>query len=189
MHLMWIAPLTLLVLALQLQFSGSSGDYCDEVEDQLDVARSVITGPNSIIRKVDLEEGEDKEECLNKNRTSEPPPCASLEYALHGDEHLEGVTSDVAVYVGPGVYRSNENTTRVVETERVAFIGAGASKTIIVCENNGTEDYPCVFPNFQVRNSSHVLIAGVTFTGCGPVTSSLYIGTSDYVFIENCTFE
>ena len=189
MYLPWILQI-LLALTLQLQLGGgSSGGYCDEVDDQLVAARSTITGPNSTVRKVDLINGVDVLECLNKNRTSNPPPCGSLEYALHGDGYLEGVTSDVALYVGPGVYRSNENTTRLVETQRVAFIGAGTSKTIIVCGANGTEDSPCAFPNFQVRNSSHVLIAGVTFTGCGPVTSPLYTAFSDYVFIENCTFE
>ncbi len=163
---------------------------CADIKDKLTPEYfKIFNESSSIVREVDLEFGADNEECLNANGTSDPPPCQSLQYALHGDGHEEGVTPGVIVHVGPGVYRSSNLTTRVVDSERVAILGADPSRTTIVCGANGTADVPCKFPNFQIRSSSHVLVSGITFTGCGPVTSSLYVAFSDYVFLENCIFE
>ncbi len=190
-HLRYYLLFFLWVFSLPSRPRAAAGAHCRAVDDLLTEEYLKILDPeNSIIRKVDLDLGSDSEECLNANRTSsDPPPCRSLEHALHGDGHQEGVTPGVIVHVGPGVYRSTNLTTRVVESERVAILGAGPSRTIILCGANGTADVPCKFPNFQIRSSSHVLVSGVTFTGCGPVTSSLYVATSDYVFLENCVFE
>ena len=186
-------PLLLVLIgALHNPVNTTVSDYCDDLNDQLSEEYDKIINANSTVRKVDLESGLDEEECLNANRTSDPTPCLTLLYALHGDtneDNMENAASDLVVYLGPGVYRSFENTTRAVNSHRVAFIGAGASRTIVTCGTSGKNDVPCSFPNFQIRNSSHVLVSGITFTGCGPITSSLFVGQSDYIFIENCSFE
>ena len=192
---MQLPLLLLLLVALLGPLNAVVSDFCDEADDHLSLEYDKIIADNSTVRKVDLEVGVDEEECLNANRTSSPRPCSSLHYALHGDKSgmFESAGSDLVVHLGPGIYRSLVNnkvhTTKIINSHRVAFIGAGASRTTVVCGVSGDDEKTCIFLNFQILKSTHVLISGITFTGCGPITSPLFFREADYVFIENCTFE
>lgn len=187
-------PLVILVVASVLLSTNlplaCANEFCDDLDGLfMPELEAIMADP--ILRKVDLEDGNDTEECLNVNRTNDPPPCSSLLYALHesNDSSVGTVTSNLRLDLGPGVYRTINRTANIINSDRVAIVGAGISCTFFVCGINGSDDVPCTYPNFQIRNSTRVYISGITFTGCGPITSSVFMGQSDFVFIDKCSFE
>lgn len=185
--------LTLAVLISTTTFqpcSANGDEYCDQLGEFFQPELDAIFLA-TILRKVDLSFGNDSASCLNPTNSSEPPACRTLQYALHESEDttVGGSASNLRLELGPGVYRSINQTTNVINSYNIAIMGAGVSQTFVVCGRNGTEDEPCNYPNFNIGNSSHVYVSGITFTGCGPITSSLYIGSSNFVFIDECSFE
>lgn len=128
--------------------------------------------------------GSDSKTCLNYDNVTQPPPCQTLEYALNGDN---ATADNVAIYLGPGTHVLY-NATAVINSQRVAIIGAGEEFTFVHCGTYLEDDTVCEFKNFQVRNSTFVYISGITFTRCGPITSNVYIAFSNHVYIENCSF-
>lgn len=177
----------LLLLGVILWRSIAEGnDYCDQLNLWFSPECDTIFKADFTLRKVDLEGGSDSLECLNLNKTTDPPSCGSLQYAL-SLSGAEGVLTDFVFHLGPGLYRSL-NSTEIINSHRVAFIGAGISQTIMVCGVNGN-DFPCNSLNFQIKNSTHILVSGISFTGCGPITSPLFVGSSDFVFVDSCSFE
>lgn len=170
---------------------GPGEDYCQELDDSFLSEGTLLAGSNLTLRRVDLEQGNDTADCLNSEQAPNPPSCKTLQYALHESEDtsIGGMAANLRLELGPGVYTSTNETTKITNSNNIAIVGAGVSQTIVVCRVNGSEDTPCNYQNFQISNSSHVKITGITFTGCGPITSSVYIATSDYVFIDGCSFE
>ena len=150
-----------------------------------------ILNESSTLRRVDLAMGQDSVQCLNRNSSSSPPPCRTLQYALHesGDTSVGGEVGHLRLELGPGVYRSVNESTRITNSYDVAIMGAGVSQTFVVCGTNGSADAPCNYTNFQIVNSTRISVSGITFTGCGPITASLYIALSDLIFIDRCSFE
>ncbi len=178
---------------LWLACSGSDLEDCEHMERQTfsPVLMELLESEESTLRRVDLVNGQDEEQCLNKNQSRSPPPCGSLQYALHKSVNTSvgGEVGFLRLELGPGVYRAVEESTRIINSYDIALIGAGVSQTFVVCGRNGSEEVLCDYPNFQVINSTRILISGITFSGCGPITSSLYIGASDFIFVDNCSFE
>lgn len=182
-----------LVLGLGVLLCTSDTSYASASENcsNLDTAflsRREFIFTNSTVRRVDLESGNDTEGCL---QGEDPPSCRTLQYALHEteDTSVGGVVTNLRIELGPGVYVAINESTRIYNSYKVALIGSGVGQTYIVCGRNGTDDVPCRYPNFEISNSTDVFLSGITFTGCGPITSSLYIGTSDYILIDECSFE
>ena len=179
-----------LLLLLAVISCGAEDNSCDGLGLLYPpVEEEVLT--KGTLRKVDQERGQNTESCLNRDNTTSPPPCRTLQYALHEleDTSVGGRASGLRLELAPGVYRSVNESSKIINSDNVAVIGAGVSKTFFVCGANGSEEVVCTYRNFQVVNSSNVYISGITFTGCGPITSTFYIGMSDYVFIKNCSFE
>lgn len=165
--------------------------YCEELESFFGSGEE-SSAPTAITwRRVDQEGGSDSEECLNGGKSPSPPSCKTLQYALHeSSDNTVGTTApNLRLDLSPGTYRAINETAKILNTHNVTIVGAGVSETIMVCGSSGEEDTPCNYPNFQIANSSHIHIRGITFTGCGPITSSMYIGSSDFVFIDECSFE
>ena len=145
-----------------------------------------------ILRRVHVEDGANTIECLNAENLTEPPFCRTLQYAFHESENVSEIRTarnNLVIQLGPGVYSSLDKSTRIINSDRIAIIGAGISQTSVVCGENEPSNFTCNYLNFQIRNSSRVYVSGITFTGCGPVTSSLYVGLSNFIFIDECSFE
>ena len=181
-----IPHLLLLLLLFLRRCSADKEADCNSLSLTFEQKYKTFFNSDFTLRKVELEGGQDTLECLNLNKTTNPPPCASLQYALHGSD--ENFLTDLVFHLGPGSYRAHSMATRIINAQRLAFIGAGISQTKVMCGAHNNLN-PCSFLNFQIRNSSHVFISDITFTGCGPVTSPVYIGSSDFVFIDKCSFE
>ena len=164
--------------------------YCGELEDLFRPGGDSWTF-TATRRRVDQEQGNDAVECLNVGQSPSPPSCRTLQYALHEspDNSLATVRPNLRLDLNPGTYRAINETAKILNTRNVTIVGAGVSETIMVCGRSGDEDAACNYPNFQIANSSHIYVRGITFTGCGPITSSMYIATSDFVFIDECSFE
>ncbi len=176
-----------IILALLEGRSAKGSHICSGTYDELTGEYNKIRS-NTTIRKVNLITGKDDEGCLNADRVTEPQPCHTMEYALHGKPEDKGDSSNLEVHLSAGVYQV-VNTSRIINSINTALIGAGNDQTVIVCGVNSSFVVPCDLLDFQIRNSSHVLVSNITFTGCGPITSSLYLGSSDHIFIQNCTFK
>lgn len=132
-------------------------------------------------RRVDQEHGANVSECLNGS-----VPCRTLQYALHGVEKYSNV-KNLIIELSPGTYVLRDSQ-QIVNSANVAILGAGAEETIFNCGGFGEDERVCDYMNLQIRNSSNVYVYGVTFTRCGPVTSSVYVAFSDTIFFKNCVF-
>ncbi len=129
----------------------------------------------------------DSEECLNAAHADNPPPCATLHYALYGGPNASPAT-DLVVYLHMGKYQLS-NGFAVVNSHQVAIIGINGEETELHCGTDGlnrAKDNPCLYENFQVLNSTNVLVANITFTGCGPITSNIFVTNSQYILFHNC---
>ena len=181
-------PLVLgaLLYASRLSCAGGSED-CNNLDTGFLSRREFIL-TNSTFRRVDLIEGVDNRDCLQRGNTTS---CRTLQYALHEteDTSVGGVVANLRIKLGPGVFVAINETAKIYNSNKISLIGSGVGQTYIVCGRNGTDDIPCSYPNFGIFNSSDVFLSGITFTGCGPITSSLYIGSSDYILIDKCSFE
>lgn len=172
---------------------ASHDEYCEELSDLFRPWEgALLTGSALTLRRVDLELGADTVDCLNSDGALNPPSsCRTLQYALHEsqDTNVGGEASNLRLELGPGVYRASNETAKITNSNNITIVGAGVSRTLVVCERNGSKDSLCNYQNFQINNSSHIFITGITFTGCGPITSSFYVALSDFVFIHECSFE
>lgn len=165
-------------------------EHCEALDDLFPSVPGPF-GASITLRRVDLTGGNDIAACLNRAQAPDPLPCRTLQYALHESEDVSvgGRASNLRLVLSAGVYTAGNETAKISNSNNIAIVGAGISRTIIVCGRNGSDDVSCDYPNFQITNSSHVYVSGVTFTGCGPITSSFYIGVSDFVYIDSCSFE
>ena len=181
----WATLASAVALLLCLTPPPSSGLACSDLEEELVRGQDNVF-LNSTVRRVDPVIGLDSESCLNTTDL----PCATLLYALHGTQNAsaQSVVEDITVYLVPGTYRLSGRLL-VVNSQRVALIGSGKEETRLVCGAFGDADLPCSYMNFQIRSSSYVLVSGLTFTGCGPITSAVYISDSTFVTFENCAFQ
>ena len=178
-----------LLLALSL-VGNTHGDVepCTELSDDFTTQKQdKFSDLASLIPRYVHDSGNDTEACLNYQNTTQPPPCNTLYYVLNGDNSTRHSNDDVAIYLGPGLQRLT-SATAVINSRRVAIIGSGEGVTFMNCGSYLETDRVCQFTNFQVRNSTFVLITGITFTRCGPITSSVYIAFSNHLYIENCSF-
>ena len=97
---------------------------------------------------------------------------------------------NLLISVGAGIHRPTGNSAiTVIDSNNITITGSGQGKTIFNCGNYGEDkDFPCSYMNLQIRNSINVRVSGFTFTRCGPITSAVYIASSEYVVIEQCEF-
>lgn len=188
-----LSQVFLVVSLFWLARSATDLEDCEQLERQTfsPVLDELQREDASTLRRVDLTQGNDSLQCLNRNKTSSPPPCRTLQYALHESEDVTvgGEAGHLRLELGPGVYRSINESTKIINSYNISIIGAGVSQTVVVCGVNGSADTSCNYPNFQIINSTGIFVSGITFTGCGPITSSLYIALSDFVFIDSCYFQ
>ena len=81
----WTTLVHLVGALVALLPSRASGLACDTLEQQLvpSVEEMLIrSNTTATIRRVERN-GTDNSSCLNADSVSDPPPCASVEYALH----------------------------------------------------------------------------------------------------------
>ena len=96
---------------------------------------------------------------------------------------------NITIYVGAGTYKpTNGSALAVINSWNIALIGSGRDRTHFECGAYGDNDSPCSYMNFQIRTSSNVYVRGFTFTRCGPITSAVYIATSNNIIFEDCEF-
>ena len=95
----------------------------------------------------------------------------------------------VTIYIGAGTYTpTNNSAIAVINSQSIALIGSGKDQTYLECGAYEETDRPCSYMNFQIRSSSNVYVKGITFTRCGPITSAVYIASSEHVMFEDCDF-
>ena len=162
-----------------------SSSTCSQLEAA--VMASKGDAMHGTIRRVDTSAGEDVDDCLNVSLSfagSEPPPsCKTLSYALYGG-NVSSPVDGVTLLIGPGSYQLT-GPLRIIDSCRVSLIASSSEETRVMC---GGFSKPCLYVNFQVRNSDSVFVSGLTFTGCGPITSAVYIAHSSSVTFEKCVF-
>ena len=176
-----------LPLLLMLVVSVSSLKICGELESSFQSEVDIFQ--NSIYRVVDLVRGNNTPECLNAANSSDAPPCKTLQYGVHGFEESQNrsVLFDLVVNIAPGIYVL-DGALQILDSQRVALVGAGMDSTFFNCGEFGELDSACSYMNFQIRNSSDVHVSGITFTRCGPITSSVYIAESEFVVFKDCAW-
>ena len=179
---------TVLALLLVLIFSVNSLEICGELEDSLP-SKVAQVFQNPIHRMVDPVNGSNIPECLNPMNSSGAPPCKTLQYGVHGFEEPQNrsILTDLVITIAPGTYVLI-GALQILDSERVALIGAGMDSTFFNCGESGESDSACSYMNFQIRNSSYVHISRITFTRCGPITSSVYVAESEFVFFDSCAW-
>lgn len=148
-----------------------------------EVLRPILSS-SSARRQVDQELGVDSVACLNGSVA-----CRSLHYALHqqDDVELRSNVINLVVHLSAGIYVLT-GSQQIINSMNVAIIGAGAEQTVFNCGEFGDTDRVCDYMNFQIRNSTRVYVTEVTFTRCGPITSSVYVAFSNNIYFENCVF-
>ena len=163
----------------------SSSSSCSQLEDTVMMSKG--DAMHGTIRRVDASAGKDVEDCLNASLSvagsAPPPPCKTLSYALHG-ENVSSPVDGVTLLVGPGSYQLT-SPFQIIDSHRVSLIASTSEETRVMC---GGFSKPCSYVNFQIRNSDSVFVSGLTFTGCGPITSAVYIAHSSSVTFEKCVF-
>ena len=61
---------------------------------------------------------------------------------------------------------------------------------VVQCGQPNQSDYDaCRLNHIDIRNSSNVYIAGITFSWCYPLVAAVHVQNSTYVVFENCTFQ
>ena len=85
---MQCAALLVLSVTLPLLSNRASGLTCDSLENQPSPLFSAPYEATYIKRVVEIG-GTDNSSCLNDVRVQDPPPCATLEYALHATTDAE----------------------------------------------------------------------------------------------------
>ncbi len=163
---------------------SSDSSSCASISRKSAIDIDAIASSATITRSVDQEKGKNSSACLNGSR-----PCRTLHYALHGldDVQLRSNVSNLRVNLQPGTYLLT-GSELIVDSINVSVVGAGADETVFNCGEFGDTDRVCDYMNFQIRNSINVYVSGVTFTRCGPITSSAYVAFSDNIYFENCVF-
>ena len=176
-----------LALLLTMIVSVNSLKICGELKSTFPSKAELFQ--NSVYREVDPVSGRNTPECLNAANSSDAPPCRTLQYGVHGFEEPQNrsVLFDVVVKLAPGTYELN-GALQILDSSRVALIGAGVDSTFFNCGEFGDSDSACSYMNLQIRNSSQVYVSGITFTRCGPVTSSVYIAESHFVVFQECAW-
>ena len=182
-----LALVLLIATVFSLAPAKTCTDLCNEIKSEV---YSAVFQDTATIRIVDPSQAQnDTVDCLNPWNSASPPPCATLQFALGGSLNTSVYQSvkGLRVYLKEGTYRAT-NSIKVVNSQEIAIIGGGLDLTKIICGEDGigTQDSECLFENLQVLNSTHVLLANLTFTGCGPIAASVYIANSEYVLLEDC---
>lgn len=163
---------------------SSDHSSCAAVSRKSVIDTDAIINSATVTRSVDQERGENSSGCLNGS-----VPCRTLHYALHGldDVQLHSTASNLRVNLQPGTYLLT-GSELIINSVNVSVVGAGADQTVFNCGEFGDTDRVCDYMNFQIRNSTNVYVSGITFTRCGPITSSAYIAFSDNIYFDNCVF-
>lgn len=181
--LRYLVLCTVLLSCCWLQAS-SDHSSCASISKSSVIDIDAVKSSATVIRNVDHEKGENSSACLNGSL-----PCRTLRYAMRGvsDDQLGSSVSNLRVNLQPGTYILT-GSEQIINSVNVSIIGAGADKTVFHCGEFGDTDRACDYMNFQIRNSTNVYLSGVTFTRCGPITSSAYVALSDNIYFKNCVF-
>ena len=178
---LFLSTSLLLILAALL---CRAGDYkiCEQLLNEIPPEMDLIF-TNYTARWVNPDSGQNTSACLNSS--SAATPCSSLRFAVLGQEDTNQSVHNLVVYLSPGMYHLGGGLP-LINAHRVAIIG---NSSTVSCSAFGKEnDRPCSYMNFQIRNSTYVYVSGITFTRCGPVTSSVYVADSSYLFFKDCAF-
>lgn len=178
---LFLSTSLLLILAALL---CRAGDYkiCEQLLNEIPPEMDLIF-TNYTARWVNPDSGQNTSACLNSS--SAATPCSSLRFAVLGQEDTNQSVHNLVVYLSPGMYHLGGGLP-LINAHRVAIIG---NSSTVSCGAFGKEnDRPCSYMNFQIRNSTYVYVSGITFTRCGPVTSSVYVADSSYLFFKDCAF-
>ena len=140
----------------------------------------VVVGKHLQIN-ISLEAGNDTEDCLNGS-----VPCLSLDYVSQQVNNL----SFVEILLSAGLHEING--VALYSTTNITLRGGGSpisgtrnSSTVLRCHG----DSNVLFNNVAFFNSSNVIITDITFEGCGPIASALYVRTTNQFYVSNCVFQ
>lgn len=160
---------------------SSDRSSCANITRNSVIDTDAIRSSATVIRSVDQDRGENSSACLNGS-----VPCRTIHFALHGvdDVQLRSNIINLRVNLQPGTYVLT-GSEQIINSVNVSIIGPGA---VFNCGEFGITDRVCDYMNFQIRNSTNVYVSGITFTRCGPITSSTYIAFSENIYFRNCVF-
>lgn len=151
---------------------------------------------------VDPDQGVDEKACL----TDTDRPCRSLAFAVYQREvekndsifeSLQGEEMrDVVFVLRPGTYQAAIPILILNATNVTIRAEDPRNATIIRCvsyPNNGTGDRfgpngTYVFDDMRINGSEGVVLDGLIFEHCGPVTSAVFVNASRDITVTNCTF-
>lgn len=146
--------------------------------------------------------GEDAPVCLSNTSV----PCKSLAFAVYRrivekndtifeSLHEEEMTNVVFV-LRPGTYQANVPILIMNATNVTIRAEDPLNETIFRCVNfpyNGTGDVygpngTYMFDDLRIIHSEGVVLEGLIFERCGPVTSAVFVSRSMDITVRNCTF-
>lgn len=151
---------------------------------------------------VDPVRGVDEKACLNDT----DKPCKSLAFAVYqrevekNDSIFEsfqgGDISDVVFVLRPGTYQAAVPILILNATNITIRAKDPRNETIIRCvsyPNNGTGERfgpngTYEFDDMRIDSSAVVVLEGLIFERCGPVTSAVFVKASRDITVRNCTF-
>ena len=192
---MAMALLKILLLVISLAQGvlsiSRAENACSDLEGVFPDTPAEILANEPNVRRVDPNSGVNSQDCLDAANYSTAQPCATLHYAVHGNEDPNNRTAveNIVIYLAEGNF-SLVGGLWIINSENVSIIGAQDGSSVLQCGSYGVNDelQPCFYENLQIRNSFRVYTFGLTFTQCGPVSSAAYVVDSEIVVFQNCSF-
>ena len=177
-------PSLLLALLNVLVLLSLVKGNCEVLEETFSSFALVDLLRNSEVRSVSPTSipGRDVPGCLCRETS-----CATPKYALLGDklsaENVSLIFSPDKHYLLNGLPIHN--------SKYIALVGVGDQPHVseIHCGEVTEEDFKnCRLKHVNIRNSSYIYIAGITFSGCHPLIATLHVENCSFIVFENCTF-
>jgi len=134
----------------------------------------VVFGKLGKTLRIDISpKGSDTGDCLNGS-----VPCKSLDYVSQQISNL----SFVEVIFSTGLFEFNGVALNGVTNVTLTANGTSwTGSTVLRCKSDSA--------NLTFIWSNNIVIAGITFEGCGPVAAALYVSETDHLYVNDCVFQ
>lgn len=176
-------PLLFALLNVLVLLSLVKGN-CDVLEDTFSAFALDDLLRHSDVRSISPTgtPGRDVPGCLCRETS-----CATSKYALLGDKQS---AENVSLIFSPDEHYLPEGLP-IHNSKYIALVGVGDQPHVseIHCGEVTEDDFNnCRLKHVNIRNSSYIYIAGITFSGCHPLIATLHVENSSFIVFENCTF-
>ena len=177
-------PALFLALLNLLSLLSLAKGNCDVLEDTFSSFALDDLLRHSDVRSISPTSipGRDVPGCLCRETS-----CATSRYALLGDKTS---AENVSLIFSPDKHLL-EKGLPIHNSNYIALVGVGDQPHVseIRCGEVDEDDFNnCRLKHINIRNSTYIYIAGITFSGCHPLIASIHVENSSFVVFENCTF-